>query len=399
MVKRPLRVLQIFHGLGMGGAETWLLALLRHWQDRKRAGDHAVETVVLLTGGVREVHDNEAAALGARLIYFPYKRSRLGEFVVFLRKLLHEGNFDAIHAHGDYLAGWQFLMGLGELPGVRVVHVHNCLLHLTVDYAVSPVRVLVTKVGKGLVNGLATHVCGTSAQILQEYGFRSGKGGRPEVLVAHCGFSINEFIQSRHTDAKEVRMEFGWPREARIILSVGRLDRSMELDHPQNQKNSGFALHVVKRVAERDGRVCFIMAGAGEESRRRLEKEVEKWGLSRRIRLVGVRHDIARLMRAADLLLFPSRQEGLGMVAVEAQAAGLPVLASGTVPRECVVIPGMCFFLPLEVGIDVWAGEVRRIMCQSKPPVEDCRRRLEQSPFAIENSARLLEQVYSGNRK
>lgn len=375
------------------------MALLRHWRDRERAGDHAVETVVLLTGGVREVHDDQAKALGARLIYFPFKRSQVGEFIIFLRRLFHEGNFDAVHAHGDYLAGWQFLMGLGMLPAVRLAHVHNCRLHITADYAVSPLRMLVTEIGKGLVNRLATHVCGTSAQILREYGFLPGKRGRPQVLVAHCGFFVPEFSQPRENDGKGVRMEFGWPCEAKIILFAGRLDRALEFDHPQNQKNSLFALHVIKRAAEQDARVCFIMAGGGEESRRRLEREVEKWGLSGRIRLVGVRHDIPRLMRSADLLLFPSRQEGLGMVAVEAQAAGLPVLASGTVPRESVVIPGMCTFLPLEEGINVWATEVLRIMCQPKPSVEDCRRRLEQSPFAIESSARLLEQVYSGSRR
>ena len=58
-----------------------------------------------------------------------------------------------------------------------------------------------------------------------------------------------------------------------------------------------------------------------------METRISEWGLSDMLRFIGVRSDIPRLMRAADVLLFPSVDEGLGMVAVEAQAAGLPVLS------------------------------------------------------------------------
>src|SRR4029079_5930776 len=94
-----------------------------------------------------------------------------------------------------------------------------------------------------------------------------------------------------------------------------------------NQKNPGFALDVVSECARRDGATRALFVAGGGDANRRVEEQVAASGLSDRIRFAGTRLDIPRLMLAADLLLFPSIAEGLGMVAVEAQAAGTPVLA------------------------------------------------------------------------
>lgn len=83
------------------------------------------------------------------------------------------------------------------------------------------------------------------------------------------------------------------------------------------------------------------------------------------------------------------------MVAVEAQAAGLPVLASTAVPRECVVIPELYSVLALDEPIELWAAALLQIMTKPRLPLEFCRRALESSPFSIANSARRLEEIYS----
>ena len=86
------------------------------------------------------------------------------------------------------------------------------------------------------------------------------------------------------------------------------------------------------------------------------------------------------------------------MVAVEAQAAGLPVLASTAVPRECVVIPELYNALPLSEPIELWAAALLRILTKPRLPLELCRRALESSPYSIANSARRLEEIYNTTR-
>jgi glycosyltransferase involved in cell wall biosynthesis len=390
-----VKVLQVIHGLGTGGAETWLISLLRYWNNV--ATDRQVETHFLLTGGEPVEFDAEAQSLGATLHYCRSTRWNMGKFVSFYRTLLHRERFDAIHSHCDYVSGWHFGLGLGILPKVRIAHVHNPRLHITANYAISPIRRCTTAIGKFLVKTLGTHVCGTSGQILGEYGFCPGDS-RPEVSVLHCGFDVAKFEGDATNDRLSIRNEFGWEPQAKIVLFAGRLDRKIEFDHPTNHKNSWFALNVVRYAAERDSLLCCVMAGAGAESKRNLQAVVEQWGLSKRIQLVGVRHDIPRLMRGSDLLLFPSRQEGLGMVAVEAQAANLPVIASDAVPRECVVVPDICTFLPLVNGPEQWATHVISVLSRERPDMRHSRQAVRNSPFSIDYSAAALERIYRGEQ-
>ncbi len=388
---KPLRVLQVVDTLGMGGAETWLVSLQEYWSKTGR-----VHMDYLLTSGNKGVFDDRVAALGAQLFYCRYGRKQLPGFARNFRRILRDGQYDGLHDHQDYAAGWHFLIGLGRLPRIAVSHVHNPTTHITENYNVSWLRRLNTQIGQRLVKRLATSVCGTSAEILRGYGFQPGQSRRPEVAVAHCGFEVNRFNGERDIDRARTLNEFNWPADAKIVLFAGRLDRTLEFHSPQNHKNSWLAINIARLAAEKDPRVHLIMAGAGDEMRQTLESQVNAWDLSERFKLVGVRHDLPQLMRSAEVLLFPSREEGLGMVAVEAQAAGLPVLVSTGVPKECMVIAELCEFMTFDQPIEQWADALLRLASSPRLSVEHCRRAVQASAFSIENSAARLEALYSG---
>jgi glycosyltransferase EpsF len=392
VVNSPLKVLHIIHGFGMGGVETWLMQLLRRWSKTK-----TVKMDFLLTGGESSFFDAEAKELGAALHYYRYGRHTLSHFQKKYRHLLSQGGYDAIHDHADYTCGWHFALGLGQLPPVRVAHVHNPWLHIEANYGVSPVRRLTALSGKRLVEQFATHISGTSAEILSQYGWPPGRLRKLEIAPVHCGFEVSQFSQPRQDGRESVLAEFSWSADTKIILFVGRLDRSLEFDHPQNHKNSWFALNVARQAVAKNASVKLLMLGSGSQ-RSELEARIAAWQLGDRLRLIGVRDDVPRLMRAADILLFPSRQEGLGMVAVEAQAAGLPVLASSAVPQEARVISDLFYQLDLSISIDVWADTILTIMAKPKLPPEACRLALENSNFSIATSARKLENIYRSRR-
>ena len=391
MARKRLRVLHVTDTLGMGGAETWIMELLRRW-----SSGSDVELDILLTSANDGIFDNEARALGARTFYVKYSRATLQHFVAEFRRILRAGRYDAIHDHQDYASGWHYLLGARALPPVRVTHVHNPWLNIAVQYQVSWSRRATARLGRSLVRRLATNVCGTSSDALRRYGFEPNGREGPQVSVAHCGFDVSKFNGPRDGDRRSVRDEFGWPDDTTIVLFGGRLDRALEFDNPANHKNSWFALNVVRAALERSPSVRLLMAGAGDEARARLEREIRAWGVEDQLRLIGVRLDMSRLMRASDVLLFPSREEGLGMVAVEAQAAGLPVLASTAVPAESVVIPELYDKLPLDGRVDEWVQALLARISKPRPPLDECRRRVEASAFSIENSAARLEAIYAG---
>jgi glycosyltransferase involved in cell wall biosynthesis len=88
----------------------------------------------------------------------------------------------------------------------------------------------------------------------------------------------------------------------------------------------------------------------------------------------------------------------LGMVIVEAQAAGMRVLTSHGVPRESMVIEENVDFRALEDGVSHWAKESLRLLNLPRPNAANANLAISRSAFSIENSARALLDIYSGGR-
>jgi glycosyltransferase involved in cell wall biosynthesis len=386
---RPLKVVHLIDGLGMGGAETWLMELVRYW----RASGAPVETHFVATGGQPGVFDDEARALGAQIHYLRYGRRDLLSFVAGFRRVLKEGRFDALHDHQDYASGWHYLMGLGVLPPVRVTHVHNPAYQIRNNYGVTLGRRLTAQAGKRLAARYATHIAGTSRAAIAAFGFDAPAFSATPKAALYCGFDASRFLASQAArDA--VREEFGWPADAAVVLFAGRFDVSPDPGHPQTHKNSGFAVDVAIACARRSETVRFLFAGPFSPATPILRQRIEAAGVADRIAFAGVRKDVGQLMAGADALFFPSRGEGLGLVAVEAQAAGLPVLASTQVPPECVVIPELVRFQNLDDGVSVWVEQLGLALDRPRTDSIAANRQVAASRFSIAYSATALERLY-----
>ena len=395
--KRELRVLEVFSSLGVGGAETWLLSLLKYFREAEDSLPVTVRFDVLLTGGEKARFDDEAIGMGARLFYVPFTRSKAIDFAREFRRILAGGNYDAVHDHQDYIAGLHFLLGAGHLPRVRIAHVHNPLYHRS-SYENGLRRRMVKATGKRLLGRFATHILGTSRQIVEEYGFADFVSRGVTLGVAHCGFDVGLYERPYEDLHAEVCQEMGWPESAKIVLFVGRLEGASitSMGREMTHKNPAFALDIARECMAKDERVRLIMVGAGETKKKEFAAMVEGWGLAEKIRFTGVRGDVPRLMGGANLLLFPSLAEGLGMVVVEAQAAGLPVLASDTTPRECVVVADLVEFFSLAASPDRWADHAIELLSRVRPASDEAAAAVQASPFSIENSAARLSQLYAG---
>jgi glycosyltransferase EpsF len=385
--KRPIGVLHVVDSLGMGGAETWLMELLRLWH---RQGSDLPQIDFLVTSGNPGMFDDEAISLGARIFYLRYSRSTPLSFSHGLRRILRRERYAAIHDHQAYVSGWHFAMGAGALPPVRVTHIHNPVYQIQNG---TKGRRLSGSLGKHLVGLFATHITGTSRQVITEYGFDVPSFARIPKMALHCGFDPSRFLGDRSAAKASLCDEVGWPKDSKIVLFAGRIDQSPDPGHPKNHKNSGFAISVGIEAARRDPNIRMILAGERSFAVPTLEERIESAGLKGRIRFLGIRKDVERLMLASDVLLFPSRGEGLGMVAVEAQCAGLPVLASTDVPRECVVVPALVQFKDVESGSSAWADDLLQLVGRARD-VEGSNKRVASSAFSIENSAQALLRVY-----
>ncbi|TLS78404.1 glycosyltransferase family 1 protein [Mariprofundus erugo] len=389
--KTGLKVLLVISSLGMGGAETWIMALLKYYSDHFNDVGFHVQVDICLTSGLKGQFDDKAITYGVGLHYIEFSRRNWKNFVARFRSLLSTEDYDVIHDHQDCLAGIHFLIGVGVLPKLRIAHVHNTIIHIN-SYASGIGRRLTVALGKFSLAALSTHILGTSDKVLRDYSFNSILFSGVSKKALHCGFDVSEFEGDYSLCHKNICGEFGWPYDSKIILFVGRLESN------QDQKNPGFAIDVFKKCVERTSSLRLLMVGDTGSSRDMWENKINSLGLTEYVCLAGVRNDLNAIMPGADLLLFPSKAEGLGMVNVEAQASGVRVLASDSTPRECVVLADMVTFKALEDGMESWANELIDLLSKPRADRTKCIKEVEASAFSISKSFSNLIEIYSSGR-
>lgn len=394
MKRNPPRVLHVIDSFHMGGAETWLLEIVRH--ARRHRPDMPMFDFIA-AGGQKGILDDEVLSHGCRIFYLKLDRSHPVSFLRGFRKVLSENEYLAIHDHQDFLSGWHFLFGSGLLPKVRIAHVHNPYYQVLSNYGVTFTRRMNLRAGRWLVRHFATHIMGTSAKVMGQYGMVQSAYPAQKVAPLYCAFQLDRHRGVHAERKRALCVESGWPVDGtRIVLFAGRMDGSTEIGHPNNHKNSRFALEVVHALQDPD--VRMVMAGANDYVHDAFMRVVREKGLEDRVRLLGIRKDLPELMLAADVLLFPSRSEGMGMVAVEAQAAGCPVLASDEVPREVVVLGELVDFMGLERPFTEWASRLREMFSLRRDRDATDDPRWEASPFNIDVCCTRLAECYLHGR-
>jgi glycosyltransferase involved in cell wall biosynthesis len=117
---------------------------------------------------------------------------------------------------------------------------------------------------------------------------------------------------------RQLRRELGVSEDATMILTVGRL---------REQKGHDLIIAAIREIVEGHPKATFVWAGEGEW-RSHLSEMATQCGVVDKIRMLGHCADVARLLNAADLFLFPSRHEGESFALCEAAMAGLPIVAS-----------------------------------------------------------------------
>jgi glycosyltransferase involved in cell wall biosynthesis len=206
----------------------------------------------------------------------------------------------------------------------------------------------------------------------------------PRWRVFYCSIDLTPF-QSL-IDSVAVRTELGIPADGFVIGHVGRF---------YEQKNHLFLVDIAAEIAKREPRMRLLLVGDGT-LRPNIEQKVAEMGLTDHVIFAGTRLDVPRLMLGAmDVFLFPSLYEGLGLVLIEAQVAGLPCIFSDVVPAEADVVKPLMRRLFLSQPASAWA-EVILATSETGPGITQAEALMlvEQSSFNIRTTIKDLEKLY-----
>lgn len=368
----PILVAHVMGKMMGGGVEATVLNHYRHIDKR------AVQFVFVIGSDSTVVPTDEIESQGGAIeVVPPYKE--LTGFLSGCRRVFRNRGVDIVHSDINALSPLPLSAARDAGIGVRIAHSHS-----TSDPG-ERLKHVVKTVLRPFSTCSATHLAACSEVagrwLFGDAAFESGR-----VHLVKNALELDRFA----FDAPRreiVRRELGVDDGCLLMGQIGRLSY---------QKNQTFALDVAAELRGMGKPFKLVFLGDGPE-RLALEDKLRELGLGDAVAFLGVKVDVAAYYSALDLLLMPSTYEGLGMVAVEAQVSGLPVLASDRVPAEAEIVEGLVRRLPLgDAG--VWAANVAaRDVTGAADRAEGAARRCEElhaAGYDIEDGARELAAWY-----
>ena len=374
---KPVRVLHVLGKLDYGGVEVWLMNVLRNIDREAFHIDFAVHT------HSPAAFDSEAHQLGANILALdPPRRSPISYTRQLARLIRCNGPYDIVHSHVHFFSGYVLKQSARNGIPIRIAHSHNDTRAL--DGKAGWPRWLYRALTGRWINRFATAGLACSSwAAMSLFGQNWQNDSRWRVL--RYGIDFSKFAKSH--DRERLLREMGIPVNRRIVGQIGRLTE---------QKNHEFSLRVIRELVASDANVHFLIVGGGELEQK-IRSQIAELGLSEYATLVGDQQDVTRYLSVMDVMIFPSAHEGLGIVMLEAQAAGVPVVASDQVPEDGIVLPNAVERLSLQLEPTVWCAAIQRGLAA---PVKDPAKtavQMAQSEFAITRSVEQLCKVYCGD--
>lgn len=287
----------------------------------------------------------------------------------------HKGEYAAIHIHLPYLASVLAPKARRAGIGRVIVHCHSSRFSLTGSGGRNRILNIPTRL-------LADEciACGRDAGAVW-YGKRAVEDGRVLVLpnaIETDAFRFNPEV--REAKRRELGLE-----DRLVIGHVGTLTT------PKNHK---FLLRVFAEIHRRRQDVVLLLAGVGA-LQPEIEAQIKELGLEKAVTLLGNRRDVAQMLQAMDVFIFPSLHEGLPVSVVEAQAAGLPVLMSDAVTDEVCATGARIRRMPLARPAEAWAESTLELAGMERIDTAD---QVVQAGFDLPQSARWLAEFYQKAR-
>ncbi len=378
--KIPLRVLHLITWLGRGGAEMWLMSMLREIPREICAMD------ILCKGAHVGEMAPEAEELGAKIFHCPLDVAHV-KFARGLSNVLRAGNYDIVHNHLNAYSG--IVVWVARRLGVPTITTFHSTSFEPEDPrlqtpGVRQLRMLYEFVSIRYAVWKSDLVTGVSQTVLEKFVHLSKQS--PDTSdVIYLGAAIPE--PATEKERSEFRLSLGWPAETPLVLHVGSFKET---------KNHPGVLAVFDRVLRAVPDARLLLAGEGI-LRQNIESLAKRLQIDRAVRFLGSRNDVPRLMTMCDVLLFPSFQEGCPIVALEASGAGLPIVGSKISAMEEVIEDGVAGFLhPLDDISGMADSVVRVLMDQSlRRQLGNAGRARAQREFSVKEAANRLLSLYS----
>ena len=368
---RPVKVIHMAP-LGAGGISKLTVTIQRLLNPQKVRFDY------LVFRNRKEFLEDQAIALGGRKQIIDTENLH-NEAIKFVRKfkgmvyLFRKEKYDVVHV--DASTPYDVMVALAaKVAGIRTIVLHS----RNDDFQKSkPLRDAFMPLYKVIMLFVVTDYFTISEKAAQ-FMFPKSVFRKKKYQLVRNGIDTDEFLFSEE-DRKKVRIELGV--EDKVV--IGHIGRFVY------QKNHEFILRTFVEYHKVNPNSVLLLVGEGEllASMKNLARELDVFG---DVIFYGVTHDVRKVLLAMDVFIFPSRFEGLGIAAIEAQANGLLTLCADSIVEEVNVTDR---FVRVH-GWDskYWAEQIAKNLKRSRK--SDCKQQIIEAGYDIKSTVQQLEDFY-----
>lgn len=256
-----------------------------------------------------------------------------------IRKIVRDGKYDAVYFNLSFGHIWPVLAAhFGHAPKI-IVHAHAS----SIDRGKKWKRLIFKcyhVFSRFFWSGLIDYKLACS-KLAGEFLFSRKNIGN--LHLVHNAIDLKNFEYSEKI-RNDTRTKLGISPNTFLVGHIGRFSY---------QKNHEYLIRIFTEIVKENKDSVLLLVGDGPD-RSIVTQLVNKLGLQRNVKFLGFRKDVNRLLMAMDVFILPSRFEGLGIVLIEAQATGLPCLASDNIPSESKVSP-LITYLSINDSPKEWA--------------------------------------------
>ena len=351
----------------LGGLETFMLSYISNIDNDKVVFDFIAPYEKISI-------EEEINELGGTVYHLPKRkeniRAYMNEFKVFMKN--NASKYDAVWLNDCMFCNLDILI-LAKIYGIktRIIHAHNS------KAMGSKSQLIRHTINKRLIGFLATDFWACSKL--------AGEWSYPTSIAKKYGINVvtNAIDTEKYNYKVDIRNELRnklGVENAFVIGNVGRL---------HFQKNQDFMLDIFKNVLSKKPNAVLWLIGGGEDEEK-LRTKVNALNIDNNVVFWGIRRDVPDMLQAMDVFLMPSKFEGLGIVAIEAQSTGLPCIMSDVIPKDTNVTEH-AEYLSLDDSPSVWA---EKILCYSEYNRHDSSNSVKAHGFDIKEASRKLENQF-----
>lgn len=285
-------------------------------------------------------------------------------------RLLKKEKYDIVHMHLSYPSTLLYCF-IAKLAGVRVRVVQS---HASNYGDIGRVYRKISELARKFFLPSATHLLAVSHE--------AGKwmfGNRKYDILSN-GIEVDKFTYSE-SDREHLRKHYNLDEETLVIGHVGRFSFA---------KNHEFLVDIYKEILKKQSNAMLLLIGEGI-LKEDIVRRIEQLGIRDKVLMVPFTSSVAQYYQMMDAFVFPSRYEGFGIAALEAQVSGLPVWISNEVPKE-VELTDNIYSLSLDKTAEEWANNIMERL--KKFVRRDCLAAIENKGIDIKEKSKWLENYY-----